>query len=399
MAAMSSPSPVRPFLLAVFGALVALALAALAIAAGLIEVDNTGEDATTTAASRVVSDVRPASAPSGTVGQVYERNAQGVAFIEAERGSGSPAPPGFGPSGDGAATGSGFLFDDQGHLLTNAHVVDGATDVSVKFGDGDELEAEVLGVDDSTDVAVLEVDPSELDATPLALGDTSSVAIGDPAIAIGNPYGLDRTVTAGIVSALQRQINAPNGFTISNVLQTDAAINPGNSGGPLFDASGRVIGINSQIATGGQTSGNVGIGFAVPIETARSAAEQILEGGEVEHAYLGISGADVDEDVARALDLDVTEGALVQEVTPDGPAEEAGIQGAEDAPDADAARLAPGGDVIVAIDGEPVAGMDELIAAIDGYEPGDEVTLEILRDGAEETVEVQLGDRPSSVPG
>ena len=330
-----------------------MALAVLAVAAGLVSVDNTDDDTTTVAQVPSTSDARPAAGDARTVGQVYEQEAQGVAFIEARRAdSASPAP--FGSPGEGAATGSGFLIDDAGHLLTNAHVVDGASEVTVTFGDGDPLEAEVLGADDSTDVAVLEVDPSALSATPLELGDASSVSVGDPAIAIGNPYGLDRTVTAGIVSALQRQISAPNGFTISNVLQTDAAINPGNSGGPLFDAEGRVIGINSQIATGGSSTGNVGIGFAVPIETARDVAEQVIAGGEVEHAYLGIAGAEGDD------------GARIGSVTPDGPADAAGIRE---------------GDVITAIDGEPVDGMDELIAAIDSYLPGDEVTLDLIRDG------------------
>ena len=363
--------PIRPFLLAAFGGLVAMALAVLAVAAGLISVDNTDGDTTTVAQAPSTSDARPAAGDARTVGQVYEQEAQGVAFIEASRtDSASPAP--FGSRGDGAATGSGFLIDDAGHLLTNAHVVDGASDVTVTFGDGDELDADVLGADDSTDVAVLEVDPAAVAAEPLELGDTSTVAVGDPAIAIGNPYGLDRTVTAGIVSALQRQISAPNGFTISNVLQTDAAINPGNSGGPLFDADGRVIGINSQIATGGASSGNVGIGFAVPIETARDAAEQIIQGGDVEHAYLGISGAESDD------------GARIGAVTPDGPAADAGLRA---------------GDVITAIAGEPVAGIDELIAAIDTFEPGDEVTLDVIRDGAEQQVDVQLGDRPASATG
>jgi len=253
-------------------------------------------------------------------------------------------------------------------------------------------------VDDSTDVAVLEIDPGSVSADPLQLGDSSAVRIGDPAIAIGNPYGLDRTVTSGIISALQREISAPNGFTISHVIQTDAAINPGNSGGPLIGGDGKVVGINSQIATGGTSTGNVGIGFAVPIETARTVAEQIIDGGTVEHAYLGIAGADVDAAVADALDLPVDQGALVQSVTKGGPAEEAGLEAGSGTAQVDGARFRIGGDVITAIDGDEVTGMDDLIAAIDSHQPGDEVTLDVIRDGQEQQVDVTLGDRPANAP-
>jgi S1-C subfamily serine protease len=389
---------IRPFLLAAFGGLVALALAVLAVASGLIDVDNTDDTATPVASSPIVSDAQPASGTSRTVGQVYEEDAQGVAYIESQ-GVTSSEPSPFGDGGTGTATGSGFLIDDAGHLLTNAHVVDGASSVTATFGDGDQLEAEVLGVDDSTDVAVLEVDPSALSANPLELGDSGAVKVGDAAVAIGNPYGLDRTVTSGIISALQRQISSPNGFTISDVLQTDAAINPGNSGGPLIDSNGRVIGINSQIATGGSSSGSVGIGFAVPIETARNVAEQIIDGGSVTHAYLGISGADLDETLADALGLDVSEGALVQQTTPDGPADDAGLQGGDGpAKEVEGARIPTGGDVITAMDGDPITGMDDLIAAIDAHQPGDQVELTILRDGSEQEVEVTLGDRPENAP-
>jgi S1-C subfamily serine protease len=390
-------SSLRLFGVAVLGGLAALAVAVLAAAAGLVDIDNTDEPTTTVAAAPASTDARtrPVEASASTVGQVYEESAQGVAFIESQGVSEqSPTPLG----GEGTATGSGFLIDDAGHLLTNAHVVDGASSVTVKFGDGDEIEAEVLGADDSTDVAVLEVDPASLSADPLRLGDSSAVKIGDPAIAIGNPYGLDRTVTSGIISALQREISAPNGFTISHVLQTDAAINPGNSGGPLISGDGEVIGINSQIATGGTSTGNVGIGFAVPIETARSVAEQIIEDGSVEHAYLGISGADVDPTVAEALDLPVDEGALIQQVTPGGPADEAGLEAGSDTAQLEGARVRVGGDVVTGIDGEEITGMDDLIAAIDSHQPGDEVTLDVIRDGEEQQIDVTLGDRPQSAP-
>jgi S1-C subfamily serine protease len=384
------------------GGLVALALGIAVVATGLISVDNgNGGTTTTVAQAPLATDAQPASAAPDTVGQVYDQDGQGVAYIEAQQKSTSSVSP-FGPmqGGGGTATGSGILMDDQGHVLTNAHVVDGSSSVTVKFGDGDALPAKVVGVDDSTDVAVLSVDPSQVSAKPLQLGNSDAVKVGDPAVAIGNPYGLDRTVTSGIISALQRQISAPNGFTISNVLQTDAAINPGNSGGPLIDAEGRVIGINSQIATGTGSSGSVGIGFAVPINTAKSVASQIIDGGSVQHAYLGIEGADLTSELADALNLPVQQGALVQKVTPGGPAADAGLQGAGSATvSIGGSQVKAGGDVITAVDGKPITGMDDLIAAINLKQPGDTVTLDVLHGGSKSQIDVKLGDRPATAAG
>jgi S1-C subfamily serine protease len=376
-----------PFGSALSGGIVAVALGAVAIATGLISGDNSSGATAATASPPVRTE--PASGSARTVGDVYEDDAQGVAFIEAEQ-KGTAAPTPFGaPSEGGTATGSGLLIDGDGHVLTNAHVVGDAGSVTVKFGDGDALPAEVLGVDDSTDIAVLAVDPADVDADPLPLGDSDSVEVGDGAIAIGNPYGLDRTVTSGIISALQRQISAPDGFTISDVIQTDAAINPGNSGGPLIDADGRVIGINSQIATGSGGSGSVGIGFAVPINTAKDVAAQIIDGGSVEHAYLGIAGADLTGELAKVLNLDADEGVLVQKVTADGPADIAGIEAGDATVAVEGAEVKAGGDVITAVDGDPVSGMEDLIAAVN-------VTMTVVRDGAGDEVTVELGDRPDS---
>jgi len=384
-----------PFGSALLGGLVAVALGVVAISTGLITVaDPSGSTAAAAPSSTLRTE--PASGPARTVGQVYRDDAQGVAFIEAEQESSAAPTPLGGPPGGGTATGSGMLIDADGHVLTNAHVVDGSGSVTVKFGDGDPLPAEVLGVDDSTDIAVLSVDPGDVDADPLELGDSDAVKVGDGAIAIGNPYGLDRTVTTGIISALQRQISAPNGFTISDVIQTDAAINPGNSGGPLFDADGRVIGVNSQIATGSGGSGSVGIGFAVPINTARSVAEQIIDGGSVEHAYLGIEGADLNGELAQVLNLDVEQGVLVQDVTADGPAADAGLAAGNATVEMAGAQVKAGGDVITAVDDETIAGMEDLIAAVNAKEPGDSVTLTVLRDGSSRDVTVKLGDRPDS---
>jgi S1-C subfamily serine protease len=381
---------------ALLGGLVAVALGIAAIATGIVNVDNSSGSAPPT----VISPSEPAAGGANTVGDVYEDDAQGVAFIEAEQKPSAAATPfGVPPGGGGTATGSGLLIDGDGHVLTNAHVVDGAGSVTVKFGDGDALAAKVLGVDDSTDIAVLEVDPGEVDADPLQLGDSDTVKVGDGAIAIGNPYGLDRTVTSGIISALQRQISAPNGFTISDVIQTDAAINPGNSGGPLIDVNGRVIGINSQIATGSGGSGSVGIGFAVPINTAKDVAAQIIDNGSVEHAYLGIEGADLTPELADVLNLDVDEGVLVQKVTAAGPAADAGIEAGDATVGIDGAEVRAGGDVITGVDDKRVDGMDDLIAAVNAKEPGDDVTLTVLRGGSSEDVSVELGDRPDGAAG
>jgi S1-C subfamily serine protease len=230
---------------------------------------------------------------------------------------------------------------------------------------------------------VLKIDPDEVeDLRVIPLGDSSKAQVGDPVVAIGNPFGLERTVTTGIVSALQRQIDAPSGFAITDVIQTDASINPGNSGGPLLDAQGRVIGINSQIATGGG-GGSVGIGFAVPVNTAKELLPELKRGEDPEQAYLGVSMADVTEDLATELDLTVDEGALVQEVTPGGPADDAGLEAGED--------------VIVAIDGEPADSAEDVVNAVAGKRPGDTVELEVRRGDDTRTVRVELEERPDQL--
>ena len=290
------------------------------------------------------------------------------------------------------------MIDRAGHVLTNAHVVEGAEKIEVSLGDVDSSEpvsARVVGEDPSTDVALLEVDAPSDQLHPLALGDSSQLQVGDSVVAIGNPFGLDRTVTTGIVSALQREIRAPNGFTINNVIQTDAAINPGNSGGPLLDADGRVIGINSQIESAGG-GGNVGIGFAVPINTADEVVQQLLDDGTVEHAFLGISGTDVTPELADVLNLPVEQGALVQSVVSGGPADEAGVKGGGATVSVGGQRVRAGGDVITAIDGEDVTGMDDVIGVVNEKQPGDEVRLSLTDGDQERTVTVTLGDRPAN---
>jgi S1-C subfamily serine protease len=372
------------------GGLVVAALCGLALAADWIGDDDGGAPP----AEASATPSAPVDANGLDVNAIYEEAAPGVAYIQAQRPA-TQTP--FGPQGGGTATGSGFVIDRDGHILTNAHVVAGGGPIDVTLGeDQSPVEAELVGTDPSTDLALLEVDPSEVELHPLPLADSSEVEVGDPVVAIGNPFGLDRTATAGIVSALQREISAPNGFAISDVVQTDAPINPGNSGGPLIDAQGGVIGVNSQIETGGSGNGNVGIGFAIPSSTARDVADQLLDDGEVQHAYLGISGADLDPQIAGALNLSVEEGALVQDVVNGGPADEAGIEAGDTQVAVGGRQIVAGGDVITAVDGEPVAAMDDVVAAVNAKRPGDEIDLEVLRDGETQEVTVALAERPAN---
>jgi len=275
----------------------------------------------------------------------------------------------------GSATGTGFLIDREGRVITNAHVVQGNDRVEVRFGaDGDSIEGQVRGTDPSSDLAVVEIDPGELPAgvRPLQLADSRDVQVGDVAIAIGNPFGLDRTATEGIVSGVGREIQAPNGFSIDSVIQTDAPINPGNSGGPLLDESGRVIGVNSQIETGG-SQGNVGIGFAVPSNTVRQVVPALTRGEQIERAYLGVQ--------TSPASMSSQSGAQVQSVVSGGPADRAGIRT---------------GDVITGIDGKDVGEPSDVTQALSDDSPGKVVEVELRRDGSDVTVRATLGTRPAS---
>jgi S1-C subfamily serine protease len=242
---------------------------------------------------------------------------------------------------------------------------------------------------------VLKVDSDGLKLSPLELGSSKNVQVGDPTIAIGNPFGLERTLTTGVVSATKRTIQAPDGFQIDGVIQTDAAINPGNSGGPLLDAAGRVIGINSQIETGGGGGGNVGIGFAVPIDTAKRILPELKRDGRVERGFLGVDSLTVDKRLAD-LNLPADQGALVQTVAPGSPAAEAGIRGGTIVAQLDGAPVRLGGDIIVAVDGERIRTSEALARAITGRGDGDKAKIELLHDGRKRTVEVTLAQRPAS---
>ena len=325
-------------------ALVALALSLVAVLDG-----SGGEGAT----APLATSGRPL-APTQS-GRVYD--AAGPAVVSVQVGS---------------ASGTGFVVRSDGTIVTNAHVVGGAETAQVRFGDsGRMVEAEVLGSDPSSDLAALRVDPGAAPPLrPLALAESDQVRVGDPVVAIGHPFGLDRTATAGIVSGVGREIRAPDGFQIDEVIQTDAPINPGNSGGPLLDARGRVVGVNTQIATAGDR-GNVGIGFAVPADTVRDVLPRLSRGERIERPFLGVTTAPHPA------------GAAIQGLTPGGPAQSAGLEA---------------GDVITAVEGRPIRDPDDVSQAVSGLEPGDQVEVEVERDGQRRTVTVELGSRPRRTP-
>jgi S1-C subfamily serine protease len=380
----------KPFVAGLLGGLVVLLLGTILIAVGAV-----GKDETTVVQNPISSPAATSGDESRagmTVHQIYQQTGPGVAFIRAQVVQQQDSIFGTPGSQRGEATGSGFVIDKEGYVLTNAHVVEGATKVTADLG-SKTYDAEIVGRDTSSDLALLKIDADAKNLRPLTLGDSSKTQVGDPVVAIGNPFGLDRTVTNGIVSALQRQLKAPNGFTIENVIQTDAAINPGNSGGPLIDSHGRVIGINSQIATGGG-NGSVGIGFAVPSNTAKKITEQLKKTGKVEHAFLGITGIGITKSMSDSLNLPTDKGVLVQNVS--GPSQKAGLKGGDTQVTLGNSSLVLGGDVILEIDGKPVRSMDDVIKVVDSKKPGDQVRLKLLRAGKQREATVTLGNRPQS---
>jgi S1-C subfamily serine protease len=341
-----------------------------------------------------------------TPAQIYNKYSAGVVEVLSTFANVSSTSP-YGQSSSSAqALGSGFIVSTDGTILTNAHVVSNngarATSVKVVFktqsGSGTDtttVAASVVGVDETSDVAVLKVDPLKAPALdPLPLGDSSAVQVGEAVVAIGNPLGYDFSVTSGIVSATNRNLQSPNGSVIPDGIQTDAAINEGNSGGPLIDASGHVIGINEQIAS--QSGGNQGLGFAVPINTAASVMKQLQATGKVTYAYLGVQGQTITSDIAGALGLKQTQGVLVAAVSPGSPAAKAGLKGGSQQTDLQGQPYVVGGDVITAMDGETLASMDELGAAIMKHKPGDSVTLTVISGGKARDVNATLAERPSS---
>jgi S1-C subfamily serine protease len=356
----------------------------------------------------------PAAAPAASAGataagatssltpaEIYRREASGV--VEVVSTLQTTEQTFFGPvTGQSQALGSGFVVSKQGYILTNAHVVssDGqaASKVSVVFkGAGSQttaVAARIVGIDATSDVAVLKVDPAQTPRlTPLPLGDSTTVQVGEPVVAIGNPLGYDFTLTAGIVSATDRNLQSPNGATISNGIQTDAAINEGNSGGPLIDGAGRVIAINEQIAS--QSGGNQGLGFAVPIDTAVSVMDQIEKTGKAVYAWLGVSGQTISPDVAKALGLKVAQGVLVASVDSGSPAAKAGIRGGTRQVALQDQVYVTGGDIITRIDGGAVTDNDDLSAFVTAHKPGDRVKVTLVRGSQTLTLQITLGTRPS----
>jgi S1-C subfamily serine protease len=330
---------------------------------------------------------------------IYESEAPGVVTVVSLFGSDGLESVLEGEEG-GGGVGSGFVLNGEGEIATNAHVVTSgqgdamrrAREVYVEFADGNTVEAEVVGADPNADIALLRIDPEGLSLRPLPLGESTGVEVGEPVAAIGSPFGEQQSLSIGVVSAIDRSIRSLTNFSISGAIQTDAAINPGNSGGPLVDGEGRVIGVNQQIKS--TSGGGEGVGFAVPINAVKRSLDMLRKDGEADYAYLGVASVELYPQLVEKFGIDVQRGAWVQEVNPGGPAEEAGIEGGGNPVEFQAQSYRPGGDVITKVDGKPVEDSAELADVIADYAPGEEVPLEIHRDGDVRQVEVKLGERP-----
>jgi S1-C subfamily serine protease len=357
--------------------------------------------------TRVVTEAAPATQPATTaqtanrsgpltVGELAKENSPGVVEIVTSTGSsgGSSGTFPFGGNGSGSseAEGTGFVVDTAGHIVTNEHVIQGASSVTVKFDDDSVYRATVVGSDASTDLAVLKVNAPASVLHPLSYGDSSAVAVGDVVVAIGDPYQLDDTVTSGIVSAVGREIISPNSTPIENAIQTDAAINHGNSGGPLFNLEGKVIGVTAQIQSSG--GGNEGIGFAIPSSTVQSVTSQIIAGQTVKHALLGIDAETIPASLAGMLGE--APGVAVGKVETGSGADKAGLKASTGTTTVAGVQYPTGGDVITSVDGTTVATAEQLRAIVDDHQPGDVVKLEVSRDGQTRTVSATLGQRTSS---
>jgi len=354
-------------------------------------------DHTTTTVEQVTPSVLPATATTQrstkalTPEAIYRHDGPGVVQITATSITQSAFLPATQTS---KSQGSGFVLDRAGHIITNFHVIQGAQKVQVSFSGQDQLPATVVGKDRSTDLAVLKIDAHARALTPLPLGDSDGVRVGDSVYAIGNPFGLTRTLTTGVVSAVQRQIFAPNGVPIDSAIQTDAAINHGNSGGPLIDAAGRVIGVTSQIQTGSdQSQGNVGIGFAIPVNTVRDIAGQIIANGKAQHAFLGVSAAAVTPQLQKLFNLPTSHGLLVRDVAKGSGAAKAGIKGGTTSVVVGGESYKVGGDIITRVDGQPVGTYDQLFSAVQRKHPGDTLKIELYHDNSKRTVTAKLGIR------
>ncbi len=334
---------------------------------------------------------------------VYDKVAPGVVTVSSVFGGGGGGILG----GGGAGQGSGFVLSDAGEIVTNAHVVTDAEaggggdiheaeEVYVEFADRNQVPADVVGFDPFVDVALLKIDPDNLDLVPVDLGSSAQTEVGQPVAAIGSPFGEEQSLSVGVISATDRSIDSLTDFTIDGALQTDASINPGNSGGPLLDAEGRVVGINQQIRTA--SGADEGVGFAVPVDAVRRSIDQLRSGDEIQYAFLGVSTQALYPQLAERLGIDAPTGALVAEVTPDGPADQAGIRAGDQELRFQGQEVKAGGDVIVSVDGQDVVQESDLAEAISEHGPGDTVALEVLRDGETEEIDVELGERPEHAP-
>lgn len=348
----------------------------LGVGLGATAIAVLGNEPATVVRQVTVNDPEPAAAAGGlSIGQIYDQAFKAVVEIAVAAGDSSFGDPAT------RAQGSGFVLDRKGHIVTNQHVVSEAGSISVSFWNGTVFAADLVGTDPSTDLAVIKVRAPVSLLEPLRIGDSNDVAVGDTVLAIGSPFGLEGTLTSGIVSALHRQMTAPNDFTINDTIQTDAAINHGNSGGPLLDRRGRVIGVNAQIES--DSGGSDGVGFAIPSNTVRSITRQLIESGEVRHAYLGITM------------VAVPGGVAITQVRNETPAQKAGLRAATGAKTVHGQERPTGGDVIIEFGGQKVTSAAALQSAVDAMRPGDEVSITILRDGKRRTLDVTLAVRPA----
>jgi putative serine protease PepD len=352
--------------------LISAAVLGGATSAGVLAVAGAFGGNTTTTVLPASSSSGSATSSTGLKAEaLYAGATQGVVQITAT-GTGTSQPGPFGGSTQSTATGSGFIVDAQGHIVTAAHVVNGASSIKVTFVDGTTRTATLTGKDNATDIAVLKIDQSGLTLHPLALGSSASLKVGDAVAAIGSPFGYENSFSTGVVSGLDRSIDAPNGYSVAHALQTDAALNPGNSGGPILDSSGHVVGIADQIATGGSAEQSAGVGFAVPIDLVANELKALEAGQSVKHAYFGVSTADSIG----------TTGALVAAVVPRGPAAHAGLKA---------------GDIVTAIDGKAIAGPSDVVAAIASHKPGDQVKVTVRHGSGTVSLTVTLGTQPATL--
>jgi S1-C subfamily serine protease len=374
-----------------------LCLALLAGCGG--ESDNSGSVTAEPSNAKVAQEPEPAATPQVAVetaspgfdsARVYREAAPGVVTIRSV----------FGP--ERAAEGSGFVLDDEGEIVTNAHVVtdestgerEAAENVYVEFPNRNVVAAEIVGFDPFVDVALLKIAPAGLPLHPLELGDDADLRVGQPVAAIGSPFGEQQSLSVGVVSATDRSVKSLTQFEIFGAIQTDASINPGNSGGPLLDAGARVVGINQQIET--SSGANEGVGFAVPVSAIKRSVAQLREDGTAEYAYMGVSSQALYPQLARKLGLHTTFGGLIAEVVAGGPAEKAGLEGADGKVQFQAGKYRTGGDVILQIDGQGIVEENDLARVIATHKPGDVVTVTVLHDNRREKVELTLGERPDN---